>query len=640
MTLLKRFHLNNDMPPKELKRKLAAILSADVVGYSRLMGRDEAGTVHRLTAYKQVLTDIIQKHHGRVVDAPGDNLLAEFGSVVDAVQSAIMIQSNIQTKNEMLPKNQQMPFRIGVNLGDVIIDGDRIYGDGVNVAARLESLALAGGICISGSAYDQIENKLKFGCTFLGKRKLKNIDRPVPVYRIELDATGDNCQMGARKSGFPKSLVVGGGLFLLLLLGAAFFLWVEAHRPQKFNAANEPIGQVITAASRKASIAVLPLKNLSGDPEQEYFNDGITNDIITDLSRFGDLLVIASNTVFSYKRKAITIAEIGKELGVRYVLEGSVQKTADSVRINVQLIDATSNKHIWAERYTRDLEDIFRLQDDIVQAIVANLALSISTAERHRVLNKKSENLQAYDYVLKGYGLFYNRTRGGTNKAANMFLKAIELDPSYTAGYVGLGRVYERKVGQGWSEFPEQALQRAEALARKALELNQFDASAHGLLGAVYAFQGQYGLAVGALQRAITLNPNHARSYHTLGWVLLWSGRVDEAVTALEMSLRLDESSPRNTWSLLGTAYYLQGRYEAAQVVLEKGVVKQPDYIGNHVVLAATYARMGRNEEASRTAANVLRFDPFFETASYGTGFTNEKDRDDIVAGLRKAGLN
>ena len=426
----------------------------------------------------------------------------------------------------------------------------------------------------------------------------------------------------------------------MLLLGTALFLWVEAHRPQKFNATNEPIGQVITAASRKASIAVLPLKNLSGDPEQEYFNDGITNDIITDLSRFGDLLVIASNTVFSYKGRSITIAEIGKELSVRYVLEGSVQKTTDSVRINVQLIDAASNNHIWAERFTRDLEDIFKLQDDIVQAIVANLALSISTAERHRVLNKKSENLQAYEYVLKGYGLFYNRTREGTNKAANMFSRAIELDPSYTAGYVGLGRVYERKVGQGWSEFPEQALQRAETLARKALELNQFDASAHGLLGAVYAFQGQYGLAVSALQRAITLNPNHARSYHTLGWVLLWSGRVDEAMTALEMSLRLDESSPRNTWSLLGTAYYLQGRYEAAQVVLEKGVVKQPDYIGNHVVLAATYARLGRNEEASQTAANVRRFDPFFETASYGTGFTNKRDRDDIIAGLRKAGLN
>jgi adenylate cyclase len=627
------------MPPKELKRKLAAILSADVVGYSRLMGRDEAGTVHRLTAYKQVLSEVIQKHHGRVVDAPGDNLLAEFGSVVNAVQSAITIQSAIQTKNEKLQKKQQMTFRIGINLGDVIIDGDRIYGDGVNVAARMESLAEAGGICISGSAYDQIENKFKFGCTFLGERKVKNIDRPVPVYRIESDGTGNHCQMGARKSGFPKSLIAGGAISILLLLGAAFLLWVDAHRPLGFKADDSPIDQVITAASRKASIAVLPLKNLSGDPEQEYFNDGITNDIITDLSRFGDLLVIASNTVFSYKGKAITLVEVGRELGVRYILEGSVQKTTDSVRINVQLIDAASSNHIWAERYTRGLKDIFKLQDDIVQAIVGNLTLSITTAERHRVLNKKSENLEAYDYVLKGYGLFYSRTREGTNKAAEMFSKAIELDPRYTAAYVGMGRVYERKVGQGWSEFPEQSLQRAEALARKALELNQFDASAHGLLGAVYAFQGQYGLAVGALQRAIALNPNHARSYHTLGWVLLWSGRVDEAVTALEMSLRLDGSSPRNTWSLLGTAYYLQGRYEAARLVLEKGIVKQPDYIGNYVVLSATYARMGHNEEASQAAANVRRFDPFFETASYGTGFTNKRDRDEIIAGLRKAGL-
>jgi len=627
------------MTTNEIKRKLSAIFSADVAGYSRLMGRDEAATVRTLTAHKQVMAALIRQHHGRVVDSPGDNLLAEFDSVVNAVQSAMDIQAELQSSNDQLPEDRQMSFRIGINLGDVIVDGERIYGNGVNVAARLESLAEKGGICISGSAYEQIENKLEFGCTYLGRRKVKNIDRPVPVYRIQAGSATDGCRIDRRDAGFPKSLKIGGVILMLTLLAGAFFMWVEAHRPEKVRGKALPNEALMTALSRKASIAVLPFKNLSGDPSQEYFNDGITNDIITDLSRFGELLVIASNTVFTYKGKALAIGEIGKELGVRYVLEGSVQKTDDSVRINAQLIDAASGNHIWAERYTRDLKDIFKLQDDIVQAIVSNLALSISTAERNRALHKKSENLEAYDYILKGYDLFFRRTREATNKAAEMYSKAIEIDPNYPAGYVGLGRVHERKVGQGWTEFPEQSLQKAQELARRALELNQFDASAHGLLGAVYAFRNQYGLAIGALQRAIALNPNHARSYHTLGWVLLWSGRVDEAVTALEMSLRLDGSSPRNTWSLLGTAYYLQGRYETAIEVLEKGIVKQPYFIGNHVVLAATYAQLGRADKAAQAAADVRRYDPFFETASYGRAFTSQGDREKIIAGLRKAGL-
>ena len=627
------------MTTNEIKRKLSAILSADVAGYSRLMGLDEAATVRTLTAHKQVMTDLIRQHHGRVVDSPGDNLLAEFDSVVNAVKSAMDIQTELRSANDRLPKDRRMSFRIGINLGDVIVDGERIYGNGVNVAARLESLAEKGGICISGSAYEQIENKLEFGCTYLGRRKVKNIDRPVPVYRIRADSASNRCRIDQRVSGFPKSMKVGGVILMLTLLAGAFFIWVEAHRPEKVRENALPNEAGVTAVSRKASIAVLPFKNLSGDPAQEYFNDGITNDIITDLSRFGELLVIASNTVFNYKGRAVTIGEVGKELGVRYVLEGSVQKTDGSVRINAQLIDAVSGNHIWAERYTRDLKDIFKLQDDIVQAIVSNLALSISTAERSRVLNKKNENLEAYDYILKGYYFFSRRTREAANRAAEMFSKAIEIDSSYPSGYVGLGQVHELKVGEGWTEFPELSLKRAYELARRALELDPFDASAHGLLGAVYAFQKQYELAIEALQQAIALNPNHASSYHTLGWALLWSGRVDEAVSALEMSLRLDGSSPRNTWSLLGTAYYLQGRYKAALDVLEQGVVNQPYFIGNYLVLAATYAEMGRDEKASQAAADVRRLDPFFETDSYGTGFTVREDREKIVVGLRKAGL-
>ena len=340
------------MTPSEVRRKLSAIFNADVAGYSRLMGLDEAATVSTLTAYKEAMTRLIHHHRGRVVDSPGDNLLAVFDSVVQAVQCAFEIQTDLKVRNDALPQERRMLFRIGINLGDVIVEGERIYGDGVNVAARLESLAAAGGICVSRSAFEQIENKLTFGCEELGDLRVKNIARPIGVYRVWADGDSAGCR-SARIAGMPPALMkAAGGLLALALLAGAFFFWVEAHRPKRRLTTAPPSGAVPPAAAHKAYIAVLPFNNLGGDPEQEYFSEGMTNDIITDLSKFHELFVIASNTVFTYKGKAASIEEVAQDLGVRYVLEGSVQKSGEKVRINVQLVDAVAGNPIWSERYT------------------------------------------------------------------------------------------------------------------------------------------------------------------------------------------------------------------------------------------------------------------------------------------------
>ncbi|MGD2011010.1 MAG: tetratricopeptide repeat protein [Desulfobacterales bacterium] len=393
------------------------------------------------------------------------------------------------------------------------------------------------------------------------------------------------------------------------------------------------------AAAHKASIAVLPFKNLGGDPEQEYFSEGMTNDIITDLSKFHELFVIASNTVFTYKGKAASIEAVAQDLGVRYVLEGSVQKSGDRVRINVQLVDAGAGNPIWAERYTGDMKNIFSLQNDIVQTIVANLAVKIPSAERARVVQKGTGNLQAYDYLLKGYNYYYRRNRAANIQAAEMFEKAVALDPNYAAAYVALGLTEYDKVSYGWTEFPHQALDRAQELAQRGLSLDETNSALHRLLAMIFALRNQYEPAIGQLERALELNPNDADSYEAHGWIRLWSGQTDSAVESLELALRLDPSAPRNTLMHLGMAYYLKERYRDAIAILEKGLVQWPEFSGLHIVLAAAYAQMDRMDAAVHAASEVRRLEPFFELDSFGRALQNPSDRDKLIAGLRKAGL-
>jgi adenylate cyclase len=621
------------------KRKLAAILSADVKGYSRLMSEDEAHTIGTLTEYREIMSSFIQKKHGRVVDSPGDNLLAEFASVINAVQCALEIQEELKARNADLSETRRMEFRIGVNLGDVVEEDERIYGDGVNIAARLENLAEAGGICISGSVYKQVKNKLALGYEYLGERSVKNIAEPINVYRVLMEPDAAGKVISEKRAWLKGGQWVAVAAGALIVVAAAVAVWNYYFR------STAPIEKVASIAKSaipladRASIAVLPFKNLSGDQEQEYFSDGITNDIITDLSKFRELLVIASNTVFTYKGKPVKVQQISEELGVRYVLEGSVQKLSNKVRINAQLIDATTDHHIWAERYDRDLNDLFAVQNEIVQTIVTTLAIKVDAAERARAMHKDTDNLEAYDFVLRGEEFLFRRTRTANIKAKEMFKKATELDSSYALACTGMGWSYYIAVVSGWTEFPLQAMEKALAFGQKALSIGEPDAMAHALLGSVYLRMEKYDLAISELQHAIELNPNHAISHLRLGTIMLFAGQTDEAIQLLQTGLRYHPYTDPNDYGRLALAYYLKGKYEDAIMTIEPGLGRNPNNAWLHITLAAAYAQAGRSEDAKHSAEMIKKLSPFFEVDSSFTLFRNPADRDKIIEGLRKAGL-
>jgi adenylate cyclase len=622
---------------QEYKRKLAAIFSADVKGYSRLMREDEAATVHTLKGSREIMAELIQQHRGRVVDSPGDNLLAEFASVVDAVKCAVKLQEELRTRNDELPQNRRMEFRIGINLGDVIEEEDRIYGDGVNIAARVENLAEGGGICISGTVYEHVKDKLPLGYEYLGEHVVKNIPEPVRVYRVLEEPEAAGKIIGVKRARLRRWqwIAAFGAIVIVIGLGAIWNFYLRS-APSEERVASKTKPAIPLA--ERASIAVLPFKNLSADQEQEYFSDGITNDIITDLSKFREMLVIASNTVFTYKNKPAKIEEVGQELGVRYVLEGSVQKASEKVRVNAQLIDATKGHHLWAERYDKGLKVLFAVQDEIVQTIVATLAIKVEKMERERAMRKDTDNLEAYDYVLRGREYFSRTTRSANIQARQMFQKAIELDPRYALAYVGLGRTYLNQFRYGWSEFPIQALQQVYDLAHKALSLEE-SAAAHALLGLVYRYRKQYDLATKELERALQLNPNDADSQVNRGAIMNYLSRPDDAIDALETAMHFNPNMLPPHYMQLGFAYYLKQRYDDAIIMLENGLGKYPDHVFLHIVLAAAYAQAGRSQDAAREAKKVLRLHPFFEVDSYSTAFHNDTARELIRDGLRKAGL-
>jgi adenylate cyclase len=597
------------MDTEQFKRKLTAILSADVKGYSRLMGEDEATTVLTLKTYRGLIAELVQKHRGRVVDSPGDNLLAEFSSVVDAVRCAVEIQEELKTRNDELSENRRMEFRIGVNMGDVIEDEERIYGDGVNIAARIEGLAKGAGICVSASAYEQIGNKLDLGYEYLGEHDVKNIAEPVRVYRVLTEPQAAGKVIGEKKVRlrgwqWPALAAV---LLIIGVVAAAFwyFHFPSSEHYEKTATIMKPAIPLV----ERASIAVLPFQNLSGDKEQEYFSDGITNDIITDLSKFRGLFVIASKTVFTYKSKPVKVQQISEELGVRYVWEGSVQKLHKKVRINAQLIDANTGHHLWAERYDRDIKDLFAVQDEMVQTIVATLAIKVRL------------------------------TRAANLKAREMFEKAIELDSSYASAYTGIGWTYYNAATAMWTEFPIQAMEKAMAYGQKALSIGEPDANTYALIGSVHLRLRKYDLAISELQQAIQLNPNHARSHIRLGTIMLFSGRTDEAIQLLQTGLQFHPNTNSNDFGRLGLAYYLEEKYEDAIRILEQGLGRNPDNAWTHIGLAAAYAQAGRSEEARRSAEMVKKLHPFFEVDSSFTLLRNPSDRNKILEGLRKAGL-
>jgi adenylate cyclase len=574
------------MGARSVERRLAAILSADVEGYSRLMGDDEIATVRAITEYRAVIASSVLSHGGRVVDAPGDNVLAEFASVVDAVQCAADVQREIESRNAALPVARQMRFRIGINLGDVIVEGDRLYGDGVNIAARLESLAEGGGICLSGTAYDQIEGKLPFRCEFAGEQSVKNIARPVRVYRLRVDQREPDRPAPRRRARWVRP--VAAATAALLLLGGAGWAGLRWLRPPE--SAGLPLPD-------RPSVAVLPFTNLSRDPGQEYFSDGMTEDVITALSKVSGLFVIARNSVFTYKGKPVKVREVGRDLGVRYVLEGGVQRAGSRVRVTAQLVDATTGYHIWAERYDREVSDIFALQDDVTQQIVRAMAVRLTDAEQRRLGRAPTGVLEAYDLVLRGHEERKRTTREGNAEARRLFVKALDLDPGYAAAYLGLSWTHLQSWQFLWSPDRE-GLDRARELAEKALALNDTLVGAYDVLGQVHLWMKEHDQAIALGERALALAPNDADGYESLAEILGWSGRPEESIRLIRQAMRLNPHYPFFYLWTLGHGYYLTDRRQEALETFAKLLQENPNFIPAHAYRAVLLSEVGRMKQA------------------------------------------
>lgn len=629
------------MTTEDFKRKLTAIFSADVKGYSRLMGEDEAATVRTITAYREVMAALIQQHRGRVLDSPGDNLLAEFASVVDAVQCAVSVQKEFTARNAGLPENRRMEFRIGINLGDVIQEGDRIYGDGVNIAARLESLAEPGGICISRTAFDHIESKLPLGYEYLGDQTVKNIAKPVGAYRVLMEprvtVAGRSKEKRAglrrwQKAALAVAIIAGAGA-----LAIWNFYLRPPHPPEEVVSEKRPRLEL----PDKPSIAVLPFVNISADPEQEYFTDGITEEIINALSKVPRLFVIARNSTFSYKGKSVEVQQVGRELGVQYVLEGSVRKAGDRVRITAQLIDATTGGHLWSERYDRDLKDVFALQDEITIKILTNVRVKLTEGEQARLYDRRAKNLDSFMKVLQGNAYFFRFNIESNLQARQIFEETIALDPDNAGAYTMLAWTHMMEVWFGWNKSPGKCIERAIELAQKALVLNDTLDSTHSLLGNIFLMKRQYDKAIAEAERGVALNPNGADAHAHLGIILHYVGRPEEAIVFLKKATRLNPLPPNWYLFSLGNAYRMKGQYEEAIAVYKKVLHRNPDDMIARTGLAATYSLMGREEEAHAEAAEVLRMNPRFslDKMAKTMPFKNQADLESYIDALRKAGL-
>jgi adenylate cyclase len=622
------------------KRKLTAILSADVAGYSRLMGEDEAGTLRTLNTYKEVMGSLIQQYRGRVVSTAGDSVLAEFASVVDAVQCAVEIQQVLRAKNAVLPETRRMEFRIGINLGDVIEEGDSIYGDGVNIAARLEGLAEAGGICISGSAYEQIENKLPLRYEYLGEHEVKNIAKPVRVYRakIEPGEPPEGKVKAKVKSKNWKYLAIAATVVVIIAAAALWQFVLRTSHPPVEVASKEKMAFPLPD---KPSIAVLPFVNMSDDPKQEFFSDGITEEIITALSKVPRLFVIARNSTFTYKGKPVKVKQVSEELGVRYVLEGSVRKSGDKVRITAQLIDAITGNHLWAERYDRDLKDIFALQDEITLKIIQALQVKLTAGEQAHVIGKGTENLNAYLKTLQAFEQFLRMNKQGSTMAKQLAKEAIALDPKYARPYAVIAYSHMLDLWFRFSESPEESMKLAVDAAQKALVLDDSDSLTHTCFSALYIMQRQHDKAIASAERALELSPSGGRALSSFGTALSFACRFSEAVQYLEQAIRLDPFPSSVSFRNLGSAYSALGRYEEAIVELKKALKLEPNDLFTHLRLAVTYVKLGRDQEARAEAAEVLRIHPKFSLEHYAKTlpYKDQSVVDDHIACLRKAGL-
>ncbi len=575
---------------QRLPRKLSAIMYADVAGYSRLTGEDEEGTHRRLSTYLDAISEAVEKHSGQVVHYAGDAVLADFTTVTDALSCAVLIQGQLADRNRDLPEERKVCFRIGVNLGEVIVDRNDIYGDGVNVAARLESLADPGGICVSESVRTAAGNMLPVEYEFLGEQQVKNIVRPIPAYKVHL----------------------------------------------KKQSAESAAGSVTMI--NKPSIVVLPLVNMSGDPEQEFFADGLTEDITTELSRFHDLLVISRNSAFAYKGKSVKVRDVARDLGAQYVLEGSVRKAGNQVRVTVQLIEAENDRHLWGERYQEELEDIFALQDRIATIIVSTLPARIEAAAHERVSRKPTENMAAYEYVLAGKIYHHRSTRQDNQKALELLNKAVELDPAYAQAHAWRACVIGQSWVHGWCENPDATWREMLSELKTTLDLDDNDADVHRILAAVHLTGGDHDRAAYHQERGLALNPNYDAIVVQQGELLTWLGRPQEGIEWIRKAMKLNPHFPERFWNHLGRAYFVARQYSEALESFKR--INAPDHT-HYAFIAACYAFMNEDALAAAHAQKVLEKEPDFTVRSYlnTVHYKNKSDLDHHREGLLKSGL-
>jgi adenylate cyclase len=578
-----------------MERRLAAIFAADVEGYSRLIGADEEGTLERLKAHRRELIDPkIAEYQGRIVKTTGDGVLVEFASALKAVRCAIEVQRGMLDRNADAPQEHRIEFRIGINLGDVILDEGDIYGDGVNVAARLEGIAEPGAVYISRAVRDLVRDRAEIVLEDLGERPLKNIAKPVGVFRI---VSAD------RAGGAPQT-------------------------------APPP-------APHKPSIAVLPFANMSGDAEQEYFSDGLTEDLITDLSKVSGLFVIARNSSFVYKGRPVKVQEIGRDLGVRFVLEGSIRKAGNRIRITAQLIDAGSGGHLWAERFDRELADIFSTQDEVVEKIVGALAVTLTQGEEQRLRRRSTGNVEAYECWLRARELLGHATRESAVQARALHRRAIEIDPNFAAPHAGLALAAIADYSSGWALDPAQALDEAERWARRAVELNDLEPVSHMALGNVLLWRRNHDGALAEFRQMIALDPNFAQGYTATGLALMYAGRAAEALEPFAMAMRLDPHYPAIVLHFLAQTNFSLGRYETAARQLIDRIARTPGTDSSRMLLASCYGHLGRAEDARAVWTELLKVNPDFSLTQRASAlpYKDAADFQRIAEGLTKAGL-
>jgi adenylate cyclase len=590
--------------PSSVKRKLAAILSADVKGYSRLMAADEEGTLRILHEYRQEMDALVAGRDGRIVGTAGDSVLAEFPSAVEAARCAVEIQEELAARNAELPKDRRLEFRIAINLGDIMVEGDDLFGDGVNVAARLQALAEPGGIYVSGGIYDQIKGKLPFGADFLGEQRVKNIAEPVRVYRLRSDRSTVRRGISWRWRTWSA---IAAGFCLLVIVAAGTAWYFELWRA--FGSTEEEQASALPLPDRP-SIAVLPFDNLSDDPEEEYFADGLTDDLITDLSKISGLFIIARNSVFAYKNQVVDLSEIARELGVRYVLEGSVRRAGERVRINAQLIDGTTGGHVWAERYDRDYADIFAVQDEVIGEIVGALSVQLTESELTQVARLPTHNLEAYDYYLRAEQEMH-RPAGeiGLLRALELYQKAISLDGEFADAYAG----HARAALILWTYTYDVILpgtvarQRLYEAAGRALALNPELPRARAVLAEAQSVDGEHEAAIDSARLAVAFGPSDAEAHATLASVLAYAGQPEQAVAAAETALRLNPKPPASVLLTAGLALFLDEQYDRAIEALEQARDLAPGLNEPVQFLAMAYGQAGRHEQAEHAVEVFLQ---------------------------------